>query len=98
MSSPHVPHVTKPAELADVLTAELDQIARRRVSHGLSEPPPTATTRPSLPDLMTQARRQRLVGLAFSGGGIRSATFNVGLLQGQANLGLLKFIDYLSTV
>ena len=39
-----------------------------------------------------------LVGVAFSGGGIRSATFNLGLLQGLAKLDLLRFIDYLSTV
>ncbi|MEK6772086.1 MAG: hypothetical protein AABY62_10700 [Pseudomonadota bacterium] len=38
------------------------------------------------------------IGLALSGGGIRSATFNLGLLQGLANRGLLRAIDYLSTV
>lgn len=38
------------------------------------------------------------VGLAFSGGGIRSATFNLGILQGMARRGLLKHVDYLSTV
>jgi hypothetical protein len=38
------------------------------------------------------------VGLALSGGGIRSATFNLGLLQGLAGLGLLHFFDFLSTV
>ncbi|MDD5395599.1 MAG: patatin-like phospholipase family protein [Thiothrix sp.] len=37
-------------------------------------------------------------GLAFSGGGIRSATFNLGVLQGLAEAHLLKRIDYLSTV
>ena len=39
-----------------------------------------------------------LVGLAFSGGGIRSATFNLGVLEALKELGLLKKIDYLSTV
>src|SRR5262249_22825669 len=51
-------------------------------------------------------QRQRLglkkqdgfLGLAFSGGGIRSATFNLGLLQGLADLKLLRHVDYLSTV
>jgi len=38
------------------------------------------------------------VGLAFSGGGIRSATFNLGVLQGLAQLNLLEKVDYLSTV
>ena len=44
------------------------------------------------------ATRMGTVGLAFSGGGIRSATFNLGFLQGAATLGLLKQFDYLSTV
>ncbi len=38
------------------------------------------------------------VGLALSGGGIRSATFSLGVLQGLAGLKLLKPFDYLSTV
>ncbi|MEN6624481.1 MAG: hypothetical protein ABFD50_23405 [Smithella sp.] len=39
-----------------------------------------------------------LIGLAFSGGGIRSATFNLGVLQAFAKNHLLSKIDYLSTV
>jgi hypothetical protein len=39
-----------------------------------------------------------LVGLALSGGGIRSAAFNMGVLQTLARSGLLPRIDYLSTV
>ena len=39
-----------------------------------------------------------LVGLALSGGGIRSATFNLGILQVFAKRGLLRWFDYLSTV
>jgi hypothetical protein len=38
------------------------------------------------------------VGLALSGGGIRSATFNLGLLQALARARVLRKIDYLSTV
>ena len=37
--------------------------------------------------------RGSLIGLAFSGGGIRSATFNLGILQGLAQLGLLRKFD-----
>jgi hypothetical protein len=44
------------------------------------------------------AQRKHTVGLAFSGGGIRSATFNLGILQGLAKAKLLGSIDYLSTV
>jgi predicted acylesterase/phospholipase RssA len=42
--------------------------------------------------------RDRTAGLAFSGGGIRSATFHLGVLQKLAEYGLLKQFDYLSTV
>lgn len=38
------------------------------------------------------------IGLALSGGGIRSATFGLGVLQALAHLQLLRRIDYLSTV
>jgi hypothetical protein len=39
-----------------------------------------------------------LVGLALSGGGIRSAAFNMGVLQMLGQSGLLSRVDYLSTV
>jgi hypothetical protein len=38
------------------------------------------------------------VGLALSGGGVRSATFNLGVLQALHRHGILKRVDYLSTV
>jgi len=47
---------------------------------------------------IANAHNNNLVGLAFSGGGIRSATFNLGVLQALADLKLLFRIDYLSTV
>ena len=40
----------------------------------------------------------KLAALCFSGGGIRSATFNLGVLQRLAWHGLLDQFDYLSTV
>jgi patatin-like phospholipase len=39
-----------------------------------------------------------LVGLALSGGGIRSAAFNMGVLQALGRGGLMPRVDYLSTV
>ncbi|MBF8269664.1 MAG: putative Acyl transferase/acyl hydrolase/lysophospholipase [Gammaproteobacteria bacterium] len=42
--------------------------------------------------------RAGLIGLAFSGGGIRSSSFNLGILQGVHKAGLFECIDYLSTV
>jgi hypothetical protein len=45
-----------------------------------------------------EARKMQLAGLAFSGGGIRSATFNLGVLQGLAQYNKVRLFDYLSTV
>jgi hypothetical protein len=39
-----------------------------------------------------------LVGLGLSGGGIRSAAFNMGVLQTLSKSGILARVDYLSTV
>lgn len=53
---------------------------------------------------MTSRDAEKLAGctrrsaLCLSGGGIRSATFNLGILQGLARHGLLGKFDYLSTV
>jgi hypothetical protein len=44
------------------------------------------------------ARGQNLQGLCVSGGGIRSATFNLGILQGLAEKKMLHRFDYLSSV
>lgn len=41
---------------------------------------------------------QNAFGLAISGGGIRSATFSLGVLQVLARKGVLKQVDFLSTV
>ena len=49
-------------------------------------------------DVTVHAHTDNLTGLAFSGGGIRSATFNLGILQALAQKGLLCKFDYLSTV
>ena len=49
-------------------------------------------------DAIKRAHAKNYVGLAFSGGGIRSATFNLGVLQALADLKLLFRADYLSTV
>lgn len=51
---------------------------------------------PVSPDYMSTIQDSQ--GLALSGGGIRSATFNLGLLQSLAAAGQLKDFDFLSTV
>jgi hypothetical protein len=52
----------------------------------------------NLDDVYQVAQEQQLAGLALSGGGIRSATFNLGVLQALADLKLLDKFHYLSTV
>lgn len=59
-------------------------------------PRPTDPYRPEPPLAVPGVRN--LVGLALSGGGIRSATFNLGFLQGLKKRGTLWIFDYLSTV
>lgn len=80
-----------PTPFETVREHEFEQIrrvrAKRRASRVVPGDEPDADTGDIQP-----------VGLAFSGGGIRSATFNLGVLQGLADLGLLSIFDYLSTV
>jgi hypothetical protein len=55
-------------------------------------------TRRGVGDSAGQESPTNLFGLALSGGGIRSATLSLGILQAFAKNGLLKRVDYLSTV
>ncbi len=74
-------------DLADLLASETDAVLqRRRAAYALGDD--EDDTRLGLPR----------VGLALSGGGIRSATYCLGLLRGLAQRGLLPRIDFLSTV
>ena len=82
----------------DVLRDELEVIAARRDTLE-SERGDLADTGPRADETAAHAAWQaRLLGLSFSGGGIRSATFNLGVLQALARCGLLRYVDYLSTV
>ena len=65
-----------------ILEAELTAVGNRRRAVGLS----------------SQRLADRLVGLALSGGGIRSACFSLGVMQRLAQANVLKYFDYLSTV
>src|SRR6185295_19799237 len=96
-----------PAEgFTTVLHAELAEIRRSRALQAGTEELPPAHESVAVPDTppanraeaFARAHEARLAGLAFSGGGIRSATFSLGVIQGLADLGLLGIFDYLSTV
>ena len=86
-----------PSDFAGVLADEIKDIRARRTALFPGQAPLPSDVLPD-PGRYAEAHRLRALGLAFSGGGIRSATFNLGVLQGLAELGLLPFIDYLSTV
>ena len=66
-----------------VRAAELAAIAERRTVH----------PRDGAPEI-----ERSLTGLALSGGGVRSATFSLGVLQALHEQGHLAKFDYLSTV
>jgi hypothetical protein len=81
--------------------AELDEIesSRRAREAALGDAPAPAPTQPPHGRYAPRAAFSfDLMGLAFSGGGIRSATFNLGVLQALADLRLLRYVDYQSTV
>jgi Patatin-like phospholipase len=88
---------------------ELSEIARQRRRRGFvadSFEPRVETRVTARPAshygwsrrVRTGEHLDNLVGLAFSGGGIRSATFNLGVLQRLQEIDLLRAVDYLSTV
>ena len=102
-----------PVDFADLLWEELAEIQKLRLNRQWDKGDISATRSqeaerrnegsqfltPEKSDrIFKAAHDEELVGLAFSGGGIRSATFNLGVLQGLATLGLLPMFDYLSTV
>lgn len=91
-------------ELRRTITRDRDRAARGepadRPSDHETRPDdaPASDESDRLSAVTRRALSLNLVGLAFSGGGIRSATFNLGMLQGLAEQKLLKHVDYLSTV
>ena len=84
---------------AAVRAAELACLKRRREQ---ARGDAYAPSDPQVPPIADAAEPGTLphdtVGLALSGGGIRSATFSLGFLQALAANGLLRHVDFLSTV
>lgn len=69
-------------DFSNVLKKEHERLKTRRKEAGLKEGNP----------------EKDAVGLALSGGGIRSATFNLGILQALQRYKIFKHVDYVSTV
>jgi Patatin-like phospholipase len=88
------------ATLNEVLYAELEQL-RPSLLTGVT--PKTFAESPqertqNLSAIYDRSKSASLSALCLSGGGIRSATFNLGVLQALAKIGLLGKFDYLSSV
>lgn len=83
----------------EIFRSEIEAINERRHKHGRSKIELEAENqlRDGTPVLRTKPQSE-LVGLAHSGGGIRSAAFCLGVLQALDERELIKEIDYLSTV
>src|SRR5829696_1428993 len=73
-------------DLANVLAEELEKTKSTYIS------------RDSLDNVFKSLHDAKLTALCFSGGGIRSATFGLGIVQALAKNKLLDKFDYLSTV
>ncbi len=82
--------------LADVLAEELDG----RLSEARTQELPLLEKQRRLRAVYERihAEEPQRSALCLSGGGIRSAIFGLGILQGLARNGLLRGFDYLSTV
>lgn len=83
-----------PLSWCDALEAEFQAL------HGV---PALDADAPSEPEARLRALHARIhaqgpSALCLSGGGVRSATFALGVLQGLAHAGVLRKVDYLSTV
>jgi predicted acylesterase/phospholipase RssA len=76
-----------PLTWAEVLAGEYAAVT--------GEPAPDAS---DLPKLHARFHQRGVSALCLSGGGVRSATFALGVLQGLAHVGVLGAFDYLSTV
>ena len=80
--------------LARDLGPALRQVLRGREA----DEPGSEEAAPRFPQWRKDPNAPDRVGLALSGGGIRSATFNLGMLQKLDELELLRGFDYLATV
>src|SRR4051794_2204585 len=82
-----------PLPLSDVLREEYERL------HG-ELPPPTGSESERLKDLFAKVHKldPPRTAICISAGGIRSATFALGIMQRLARVGVLPRFDYLSTV
>lgn len=85
----------EPLQFRHVFRVELKEVERRRAnvfrrSDAETERPLASAEQPSTD--------HNLVGIGFSGGGIRSAALNMGISQALHQRGIFDLLDYMSTV
>ncbi|NQV24884.1 MAG: patatin-like phospholipase family protein [Rhodopirellula sp.] len=85
----------KTVDGAEVLKQELDEVEHRRVAAAVND---HAIHQSDSNQSVQNQTSKSLVGLALSGGGIRSGAASLGVLRSLHKSGLLKFFDYMSTV
>lgn len=85
---------TYPEAISDFEMKAIEERRKRALVDGDNEL--TGGKRPAEPE--PAVARESIVGLALSGGGIRSATFSLGVLQALAKKGRIRHLDYMSTV
>jgi hypothetical protein len=86
--------VADPVELNGVLWKELQAI-QPELTRDTAAPPPLEEIYKRIGQ---PGQSEPLSAICLSGGGIRSATFNLGVLQHLAHLGILQRFGYLSSV
>jgi len=77
----------------DVRSDELKAINKRRLIAGFRPPRTNASA-----DDPSTLEPSDAIGLALSGGGVRSAAFNLGVVQALHRFGIFRYCDYLSSV
>ncbi|MCA9207468.1 MAG: hypothetical protein KDA55_03890 [Planctomycetales bacterium] len=85
----------------DVISDEFKKLETRREKMDLAPPqapPEIASDHAELRTPTAPHASSDIVGLAISGGGLRSACFGLGVIQALFQSGLWRFVDYLSTV
>jgi hypothetical protein len=111
MSQNPQPQCDLPITLAEVLSAELKEQrpdeagpVNKQVQDALKNASTWTARKKASEDIVPSiyaaihGLKDKRSALCLSGGGVRSAIFNLGVLQGLARSGLLERFDYLSTV
>ena len=109
--NPPPPQSDFPLTLAEVLCAELREQrpeeagqVNKQVQDALQNASTWTVRKKASEDIVPsiyaaiRGLKDKRSALCLSGGGVRSAIFNLGVLQGLARCGLLEKFDYLSTV